>query len=170
MKINNQIFEIKQKNLEQLIKLSFDKSKNSCFISFKDSLKEKIFDKMIKHFNECNNRNNNSFQNISNIKTNNDFEKEEQMITFISNNINQIILEYIGNQNSNEINNNINLNINNLFNNLCNNDEINFLIKYFQTDFQNNYYQKRDIIMLKYKIYLHEINFSLNNNTLQKTE
>ena len=92
------------------------------------------------------------------------------MINSIINSLNQIISEYIGNQDSNEIYDTINQNINNFFDSLCNNEEINFLIKNIQTDFQNKYYQKRDIIMLKHKIYMSEVNAFLNNNTLNKIE
>ena len=102
LKINNQIYEIKQKNLEQLINLSFDRCKNSCYISFKESLKEKIYQNIIKYFNESNNRINNSFQNIK-IKTSDDYENSQKMINSIINSLNQIISEYIGNQDSNEI-------------------------------------------------------------------
>ena len=80
--INNKIFEIKSKNLEQLVKLSFDKGKNSCFISFKKSLEERIFDNIINKFNDSHAHINNSTPN-SEIKNNNSSDKEEKQLILL---------------------------------------------------------------------------------------
>ena len=118
---NKENIQVKPQNLKKLIKLSFDKCKNSGYPSFKKSLKEKIFDNILKYFMESNNRIKNSLKNF-NPKNN---SNKIQVFNTIVHYLNQIIFEYIGKQNSNEVYNLINKTMNNFIQNLYNNDEIN---------------------------------------------
>lgn len=164
--INNQHMEIKPQNLKELIKLSFDKCKNSGFPSFKKSLKEKIFDNILNYFKESNNKMNNSLQNFNVVNNDN----QQQILNNIAFYLNQIISEYIGKQNSNEINKLINQNINNFIENLYNNEQIIQLINYYKSDFQNKYEQNKGMVMKNFNITMNEAKSSLNNNILKTIE
>ena len=164
--IDKQNIVIKPQNLKKLIKLSFDKCKNSGYPSFKKSLKEKIFDNILKYFNQSNRRINNSLQNFDSGYNNN----VKQIFSTIIHYLNQIIFEYIGNQNSNEVNNLMTMTVNNFIQNLYNNDEINQLIKYYKFGFQNEYERKKGEIMQKYNITMNEAKSALNNNILNYVE
>ena len=83
---------------------------------------------------------------------------------------NQIISEYIGKQNSKETFDLINEYTNNILQNLEDNEVVNILIKYYKTDFQNQYLLKRDSILQKFKVYMSEVNSTLNDNILKKLE
>ena len=137
--IDKQNIVIKPQNLKKLIKLSFDKCKNSGYHSFKKSLKEKIFDNILKYFIESNRRINNSLQNFDSGYNNN----VQQIFNTIIHYLNQIIFEYIGKENSNEVNNLITMTMNNFIQNLYNNDRIDKLIRYYKSDFQNKYEKKK---------------------------
>ena len=160
------IAEIKPQNLKKLIELSFDKCKNSGFPSFKKSLKEKIFDNILNYFKESYIRINNSLQNFNIINSNN----QQQTLNNIVNYLIEIICEYIGKQNSYEVNNLINQNMYNFVENLYDNDEINQLINYYQTDFQNKYEQNKGKVMQNYNITMNEAKATLNKNTLNKVK
>ena len=118
---NKENIQVKPQNLKKLIKLSFDKCKNSGYPSFKKSLKEKIFDNILKYFMESNNRIKSSLKNFNPINNSNKIQVFNTIVHYL----NQIIFEYIGKQNSNEVYNLINKTMNNFIQNLYNNDEIN---------------------------------------------
>lgn len=167
--INNKKIEIKPKNLEKLIKLSFDKIKISYFTTFISAMNEKLFENIIKSFKESYNTIINFLQNINEKTNNNEDNEHHKKITMI-NYFNQIISEYIGKQNSKETFDLINEYTNNIFQNLDNNEEVNNLIYNYKTDFQKEYLLKRDIILRKYKVYMSEVNSTLNDNILKKIE
>ena len=95
---NKENIQVKPQNLKKLIKLSFDKCKNSGYPSFKKSLKEKIFDNILKYFMESNNRIKSSLKNFNPINNSNKIQVFNTIVHYL----NQIIFEYIGKQNSNE--------------------------------------------------------------------
>ena len=163
--IMDQHMEIKPQNLKELIKLSFDKCKNSGFPSFKKSLKEKIFYSILNYFKGANDKINNSLQNFNVVNNNN----LEQIINNIVSYLIQIISEYIGKQNF-EVNKLINQNMNNFIENLYNNDEIMQLINYYKSDFQNKYEQNKGIVMKNYNITMNEAKSTLNNKILNIIE
>ena len=163
---NKENIQVKPQNLKKLIKLSFDKCKNSGYPSFKKSLKEKIFDNILKYFMESNNRIKSSLKNFNPINNSNKIQVFNTIVHYL----NQIIFEYIGKQNSNEVNNLINKTMNNFIQNLYNNDEINQLINYYKSDFQNQYERNKGIIMQNYNITMNEVKSALNNNILKYIE
>ena len=163
---NKENIQVKPQNLKKLIKLSFDKCKNSGYPSFKKSLKEKIFDNILKYFMESNNRIKSSLKNFNPINNSNKIQVFNTIVHYL----NQIIFEYIGKQNSNEVYNLINKTMNNFIQNLYNNDEINQLINYYKSDFQNQYEQNKGIIMQNYNITMNEVKSALNNNILKYIE
>ena len=165
----DQEIEIKPRNLEKLIKLSFNKSKNYFLISFINALKEKLNEKTIKFFEGANNNIINSLLTI-NKNTNNIECNENYIFKSIVDYFNQIISEYIGEYESKETFTSINQYISKIFHNLDENEEVNHLIKYYKNDFEINFLHERDKIILKYKIYFNEIYFSLINNILKKIE
>ena len=132
-------------------------------------MNEKLFENIIKSFKESYNTIINFLQNINEKTNNNEDNENNKKITMI-NYFNQIISEYIGKQNSKETFDLINEYTNNIFQNLDNNEEVNNLIKYYKTDFQKEYLLKRDIILRKYKVYMSEVNSTLNDNILKKIE
>ena len=132
-------------------------------------MNEKLFENIIKSFKESYNTIINFLQNINEKTNNNEDNEHHKKITMI-NYFNQIISEYIGKQNSKETFDLINEYTNNIFQNLDNNEEVNNLIKYYKTDFQKEYLLKRDIILRKYKVYMSEVNSTLNDNILKKIE
>ena len=167
--INNKKIEIKPKNLEKLLKLSFDKIKIYYFTTFIKAVNEKLYENIIKSFKESYITIINFLQNI-NEKTNNNEDNEHNKISTMINYFNQIISEYIGKQNSKETFDLINEYTNNILQNLEDNEVVNILIKYYKTDFQNQYLLKRDSILQKFKVYMSEVNSTLNDNILKKLE
>ena len=79
----------------------------------------------------------------------------------------QIIINYIGKQNSNEIRSLIEGNINKFLENLYNNEDIREIINHYKTDFMNQYNNGKNAILSNYNITINEVNTYLNNKINQ---
>ena len=165
--LKDQSINIPPKNLKSLVKLSFDKCKNSGYPSFKKSLNEQIFYNILKNCSGINNGINNSLQSLNLAKNKN---SENNIQATITNILSQIICQYLGIKNDNEINSIINQNIDDFIQSLFENEEIDNIIKYYISDIQNLYDKNKDIILAKYNVNINEINYSFNNNINKKIE
>ena len=162
IKIKGQYFVVPSKNLKKLIKLSFDKCKNSGYPSFKKSLTEKIFDNILTYYYDIYKRIYSSIKNI-NLDTSN--SNLDNLIISLKNNLFHIICGYLEKQKSDEICNIINQNVNDFIQNLYDSDQINYKIQNYKSDFFNKYMEQRNSIISRYNVYNHEIYYSINNNS-----
>ena len=149
------------KNLNELIKLSFDKCKNSDYSAFKKSFTEKIYEKLIQ-INKGT-KFNNIMYIIGSIKDS--LINKNNPLMSIKENIYQIIKEYIGNIDSAEIIQIINWNIDNLYQNICNDNDIQEIIRQNNTRYQNDYINIKNIILSKLNVADYELNnYLINSN------
>ena len=158
-----EIRNIKPRKLKELIKLSFDKCKDSGFHSFKKSLKEKIFYQLLEYFQELYTNINNSVPNFSSNNNRNQYYNEGKLINNITNYSCQIITQYIESNNSNEIFNFIEQNIDNFLQVLYNSNEVVKIIGEFMKEFNIQYNKNKNSIIAKYQVFMNEVNPSYNN-------
>ena len=148
-------------NLNELIKLSFEKCKNSDYSAFKKSISEKIFVKL----EEINMKKlfNNLMFIIGALK--NCVISGANPITSIKERIYQLIEEYIGNLDRNEIKGIINYNINNFNQNIRNDNNIGEIIRQNNTIYQNIFIKIKNLILSKLNVADYELNnYYINSN------
>ena len=148
-------------NLNELIKLSFEKCKNSDYSAFKKSISEKIFVKL----EEINMKK--LFQNLMFIigTLKNCVISGTNLITSIKESIYQLIEEYIGNLDRDEIKGIINCNINNFYQNIRNDNNIGEIIRQNNTIFQNIFIKIKNLILSKLNVADYELNnYYINSN------
>jgi len=149
------------KNLNKLIKLSFEKCKNSDYSAFKKSISEKIFikldginmEKLLKNLMFI-------IGAIKNCLTNGD-----NPIISIKERIYQVIEEYIGNLDRDEIEGIINYNINNFNQNVRNDNNISEIVRQNNTIYQNIFTKFKNLILSKLNVADYELNnYYINSN------
>ena len=143
------------KNLNELIKISFEKCKNSDYSAFKKSYKEKIFQKLEQINNEkyFNNR------YYINREIRNYLTNDNNPIMSIKEHIFQIIEEYIGNLDRDEIIGIINFNINNFYQNIRNDNSIGEIIRQNNTIYQNEFNNRKNQVLWQYNVADYELNY-----------
>ena len=149
------------KNLNELIKISFEKCKNSDYSAFKKSYKEKIFQKLEQINNEkyFNNR------YYINREIRNYLTNDNNPIMSIKEHIFQIIEEYIGNLDIDEIIGIINYNINNFYQNIRNDNSIGEIIRQNNAIYQNIFIKIKNLILSKLNVADYELNnYYINSN------
>ena len=148
-------------NLNELIKLSFEKCKNSDYSAFKKSISEKIFVKL----EEINMKE--LFQNLMFIigALKNCVISGTNLITSIKESIYQLIEEYIGNLDRDEIKGIINCNINNFYQNIRNDNSIGEIIRQNNAIYQNIFIKIKNLILSKLNVADYELNnYYINSN------
>ena len=148
------------KNLNELIKISFEKCKNSDYSAFKKSYKEKIFQKLEQINNEkyFNNR------YYINREIRNYLTNDNNPIMSIKEHIFQIIEEYIGNLDIDEIIGIINYNINNFYQNIRNDNSIGEIIRQNNIIYQNEFNNRKNQVLWQYNVADYELNYYYINS------
>ena len=101
------------------------------------------------------------------MSNNSDEKNLQSLVGFIILGLCQIIINYIGKQNSNKIRSLIEGNINKFLENLNNNEEIVEIINHYKTEFMNQYNNGKNKILSNYNITVNEVHTYLNNKIVQ---
>ena len=148
------------KNLNELIKISFEKCKNSDYSAFKKSYKEKIFQKL----EQINNEKYFINRYYINREIRNYLTNDNNPIMSIKEHIFQIIEEYIGNLDIDEIIGIINYNINNFYQNIRNDNSIGEIIRQNNIIYQNEFNNRKNQVLWQYNVADYELNYYYINS------
>ena len=165
IKTKEKYITIYPQNIKKLIKLSFDKCKNSGYPSFKKSLNEKIFDKILKDIHQI------YYYNLSyDYKSKMNYYNINTTINSIINILDQIICYYMETKKKGIMNGDIEQNIISFIKKLYTIDEINDIINSNKSYLYDQYNFRKNSIISTYNIYFYEIHHSLSDSTFKRLE